>query len=82
MKKKLFFVSAVAITALAVCAIRSSESKKSGTDSLMLISVEALSRTEGTGNTGPREEKKCKGGYHQMVCTCKNKYECTDGDCN
>lgn len=81
MKKKVIFVSAVAIAVSAVWCIRSSESKNNGIDSLMLVSVEALSRTEGTGNTGPREEKKCKGGYHKMVCMGYNTHECTDSDC-
>lgn len=81
MKKKVFFVSMMALAAVAVWSVCSSESEKSVRDSLMLVSVEALSRSEGTGNTGPREEKKCKNGYHKMVCISMNTNDCTDSDC-
>ena len=81
MKKKVIFISAVAFAAFIGWCMSSSECETKATDSLMLVSVEALSRSEGTGNTGPREEKECKGGYHKMVCMSMNKYECTDSDC-
>lgn len=32
-------------------------------------------------NTGPREEKKCYGGGHKMVCLGVNTNICTDSDC-
>lgn len=81
MKKKVIFISVVAFAAFLGWCMNSNECKKSATDSLMLASVEALSRSEGTGNTGPREQKKCKGGSHKMVCQCMNSHECTDSEC-
>jgi len=44
--------------------------------------IEALASGEsGASNTGPREEKKCYGGGHKMVCRSINSESCTDSDC-
>lgn len=49
---------------------------------LQLANIEALANGEyETSNTGPREEKKCYGGGHKMVCRCINEKPCTDTDC-
>lgn len=81
MKKKVIFISVLAFAAFLGWCISDNECGKCATNSLMLASVEALSRSEGTGNTGPKEQKKCKGGSHKMVCLCMNSHECTDSEC-
>lgn len=49
---------------------------------LQLANIEALASGEsGASNTGPREEKKCYGGGHKMVCRSINSESCTDSDC-
>lgn len=49
---------------------------------LQLANIEALASGEsGASNTGPREEKKCYGGGHKMVCRSINSSPCTDSDC-
>lgn len=49
---------------------------------LQLANVEALASDEsGASNTGPREEKKCYGGGHKMVCRSINSNPCTDTNC-
>ena len=57
------------------------DNSKNNADELALASVEAISQSEGVSNTGPREEKKCNGGGHKMVCKCINSTPCTDSDC-
>lgn len=49
---------------------------------IQLANVEALASGEGTpSNTGPREEKKCYGGGHKMVCRSINSAPCSDSSC-
>lgn len=49
---------------------------------LQLANIEALAGGEsGASNTGPREEKKCYGGGHKMVCRSINSESCTDSNC-
>ena len=49
---------------------------------LQLTNVEALASGESeTSNTGPREQEKCYGGGHKMVCRGINSNPCTDSDC-
>lgn len=49
---------------------------------LQLANIEALASGEsGASNTGPREEKKCYGGGHKMVCRSINSESCTDSNC-
>ena len=49
---------------------------------LQLANIEALANGEiGTSNTGPREQEKCYGGGHKMVCRGINSNPCTDSDC-
>ena len=49
---------------------------------LQLANIEALASGEsGASNTGPREEKKCYGGGHKMVCRSIKSESCTDSDC-
>ena len=47
-----------------------------------LANIEALASGEsGSSNTGPREETKCYGGGHKMVCRSINSEQCSDSDC-
>lgn len=49
---------------------------------LQLANIEALASSESGGsNTGPREEKKCYGGGHKMVCRSINSETCSDSNC-
>ena len=55
---------------------------KGNLSELQLTNIEALASAEsGASNTGPREEKKCYGGGHKMVCRSINSESCTDSDC-
>ncbi len=80
MKKKTIFVFAAAVASISLWTAHSNKNEKAN-NPLMLVSVEALSRDEGSGNTGPREEKKCMMGGHKMVCLTVNTEGCTDSSC-
>jgi len=80
MKKKSILVFAAAVASIALWTAHSSEKEKAN-NPLMLVSVEALSRYEGSSNTGPREEKKCMMGGHKMVCLTVNTESCSDSPC-
>lgn len=69
------------MASFAAWSISSNEIEKKQKNPLMMVSIEALSRSEGTGNTGPKEEKKCRGGYHKGICMCVNNHDCTETDC-
>ena len=59
-----------------------SSQKKGVISEMALANIEALASGEsGASNTGPREEKKCYGGGHKMVCRSINSESCTDSDC-
>ncbi len=56
--------------------------QKTELSELALANVEALANGEtGTSNTGPREQVKCYGGGHKMVCRGINSNPCEDSDC-
>lgn len=56
--------------------------QKTELSKLALANVEALANGEtGTSNTGPREQVKCYGGGHKMVCRGINSNPCEDSDC-
>lgn len=48
-----------------------------------LANIEALSRGEGTGNTGPGQIYDCPGWLtgDGKYCLCENQYECTETSC-
>ena len=80
MIKKILLVFSVACLAT-VTAINTQFALKSNLP-FSLDQIEALASGEsGASNTGPREEKKCYGGGHKMVCRSINSESCTDSDC-
>lgn len=86
MKRFFFLTSSIIVTLVAVSVISTQhfyhDSNDTNESDLLLLSIEALSREEtGPSNTGPREEKKCAGGGHKMVCLCINDNPCTDSSC-
>lgn len=48
-----------------------------------MANVEALSKKEGTGNTGPGEIYDCPWWFtgDGKYCLCKNEYDCTETPC-
>ena len=80
MIKKILLVFSVVCLAT-VTAINTQFTLKSNLP-FLLDQIEALASGEsGASNTGPREEKKCYGGGHKMVCRSINSESCTDSDC-
>ena len=56
--------------------------QKTELSELALANVEALANGEtGNSNTGPREQVKCYGDGHKMVCRGINSNPCEDSDC-
>lgn len=79
MKKKVLIGVAVTIGVIALTV--SLNAKEDIESDMMFQSVEALSRHEGTGNTGPGKIKECDAGGNRKFCMCENSRLCTESDC-
>lgn len=71
----------------AICASLAVEISLSEADpdvsSITMANIEALSRREGTGNTGPGQVYDCPGWFtgNGKYCLCTNSYDCTEVAC-
>lgn len=84
MKKVCLFTASLAIcSGVAVGISYSNADSNSNVSAIELANIEALSKSEGTGNTGPGQVYDCPGWFtgNGKYCLCTNNHDCTEVAC-